>query len=203
MSIVAQRSSSFSTSSAAGEIDNMPRGRPRKNLDLNLASIREMRTREEKLRAIFTDELKPIPEEKRRLQIALRGEVVDDLMMIRYLSEVDTWKYVPEEVAELLFERIVKTTQFTDDGGQSVETLSDSAIVHMAVRLLRLYLQGSNPWNRKLIPKILQVDRDVASRTVFMKRTKHGADMEAIRRMVNDVETADDILYDEVDWDSL
>jgi len=181
----------------------MPRGRPRKNLDLNLASIREMRTREEKLRAIFTDELKPIPEEKRRLQIALRGEVVDDLMMIRYLSEVDTWKYVPEEVAELLFERIVKTTQFRDDGGQSVETLSDSAIVHMAVRLLRLYLQGSNPWNRKLIPKILQVDRDVASRTVFMKRTKHGADMEAIRRMVNDVETADDILYDEVDWDSL
>ena len=44
-------------------MNNMPRGRPRKNLDLNLASIREMRTREEKLRAIFTDELKPIPEE--------------------------------------------------------------------------------------------------------------------------------------------
>ena len=92
-----------------------------------------MRTREEKLRAIFTDELKPIPEEKRRLQIALRGEVVDDLMMIRYLSEADTWKFVPEEVAELLFERIVKTTQFRDDDGKKVETLSDSAIVHMAV----------------------------------------------------------------------
>ena len=181
----------------------MPRGRPRKNLDLNLASIREMRTREEKLRAIFTDELKQILEEKRRLQIALRGEVVVDLMMIRYLSEVDTWKSVPEEVAELLFERIVKTTQFRDDDGKKVETLSDSAIVHMAVRLLRLYLQGANPWNRKLIPKILQVDRDVVSRTVFMKRVKHGADMEAIRRMVNDVESSDDILYDDVDWDSL
>jgi hypothetical protein len=182
---------------------HMPRGRPRKNLDLNLASIREMRTREEKLRAIFTDELKPIPEEKRRLQIALRGEVVDDLMMIRYLSEADTWKFVPEEVAELLFERIVKTTQFRDDDGKKVETLSDSAIVHMAVRLLRLYLQGANPWNRKLIPKILQVDRDVVSRTVFMKRAKHGADMDAIRRMVNGVDSSDDILYDDVDWDSL
>ena len=181
----------------------MPRGRPRKNLDLNLASIREMRTREEKLRAIFTDELKQIPEEKRRLQIALRGEVVDDLMMIRYLSEADTWKFIPEEVAELIFERIVKTTQFRDDDGKKVETLSDSAIVHMAVRLLRLYLQGANPWNRKLIPKIMQVDRDVVSRTVFMKRPKHGADMEAIRRMINGVESADDILYDDVDWDSL
>ena len=90
-----------------------------------------------------------------------------------------------------------------DDDGKKVETLSDSAIVHMAVRLLRLYLQGANPWNRKLIPKILQVDRDVVSRTVFMKRAKHGADMEAIRRMVNDVESSDDILYDDVDWDSL
>ena len=53
-----------------------------------------MRTREDKLRAIFTGQIKPIPKDSRRLGVSLRGEVIDDLAQIRYLSELDTWKYV-------------------------------------------------------------------------------------------------------------
>jgi len=184
----------------------MPRGRPRKNLDLNLKSIREMRTREDKLRAIFTGELKPIQRDSRRLGVSLRGEVNDDLAQIRYLSELDTWKYIPDEVAHILFERIVSTSQYHEDDKKSVDTTSDSAIIHMAVRLLRLYLQGANPWNRKLIPKVMQVDREVASRSVFMKRFKHGAEMDAVRKLVDDIEIIDeDMLYDleDVSWDNL
>ena len=183
--------------------NDMPkRGRPKKNLDLNLRSIREMRMREEKLRAIFTDDLEPVPVDKTNLKITLRGEVLNDLTQIRYLSEVETWKYIPEEVAQLLFERIVSTSQYHDDEGKLVETLSDSALVHMAVRLLRLYLQGANPWNRRLIPKVTQVDRGEATRTVFMKRFKHGADMEAVRRIIENSDS-DKEHYEDVDWDSL
>ena len=119
------------------------------------------------------------------------------------MSEVDTWKYIPEEVAELVFERIVSTRQYTDDNDVAVEELSDSAIVHMAVRLLRLYLQGANPWNRKLIPKVLQVDRDEVTRTQFMKKFKHGADLEPM--FADDTEDDDDEFYSGhvPDWDSL
>ena len=99
-----------------------------------------------------------------------------------------------------------ETTQHYEDDGKQVEHLSDSAITHMALRLFRLYLTGANPWNRRLLPKVLQVDREEASRTVFMKRPQHGAEMEAIRRMVNDIEIdATDLLYsvEDVSWDDL
>ena len=184
----------------------MPRGRPRKNNDLDARAIREMRTREDKLRAIFTADWKPIPKDDRKLQVALRGPALDEIAQIRLLAEVETWRNIPEEVAQLLFERIVETTQHYEDDGKKVEDLSDSAITHMALRLFRLYLMGANDWNRRLLPKVLQVDRDVATRTVFMKRFKHGAEMEAIRRMVNDIEYEDtDLLYgvEDVSWDDL
>ena len=183
------------------------RGRPRKQLQLNMQAIREMRKREEKLRAIFGTEINPIPWDGRRLAISLHGAVHDDIAQIRYLSEVDTWKHIPDEVASLVFERIVSTKQFTDDDGIKVEELSDSAIVHMGVRLLRLYLQGANPWNRKLIPKVMQVDREMISRTFFMKKFKHGAEMESIREMIDDSERddVDEVFYsgEAPDWDSL
>ena len=180
------------------------RGRPRKEVQLNMQAIREMRKREEKLRAIFGTEMRPLPWDKRRLVVSLHGSVLEDIAQIRYLSEVDTWKHIPEEVAQLVFERIVATKQYGDDDEVVVEELSDSAIVHMAVRLLRLYLQGANPWNRKLIPKVLQVDRDEVSRTSFMKKFKHGADMEAIRTMVDAIENDEEFYSEDVpDWDSL
>jgi len=183
------------------------RGRPRKELQLNMQAIREMRKREEKLRAIFGTEIKPLPWDSRRLAISLHGAVLEDIAQIRYLSEVDTWKYIPDEVANLVFERIVSTKQYVDDEGIKVEELSDSAIVHMGVRLLRMYLQGANPWNRKLVPKVLQVDREEVSRTMFMKKFKHGADMENIRKMIDDIENDDseEPFYSEEvpDWDSL
>ena len=71
---------------------------------------------EEKLRAIFTDDLEPVPVDKTNLKITLR-KVLNDLTQIRYLSEVETWKYIPE-VAQLLFERIVSTSQYHDDEGK-------------------------------------------------------------------------------------
>lgn len=184
----------------------MARGRPRKNFDLDARAIREMRTREEKLRAIFTADWKPIPKDDRKLQVALRGPALDEIAQIRLLAEVETWRNIPEEVAQLLFERIVETTQHHEDDGKKVEHLSDSAITHMALRLFRIYLMGSNDWNRRLLPKVLQVDREEATRTVFMKRFKHGAEMEAIRRMVDDIQTNDgELLYDldDVSWDDL
>ena len=140
------------------------------------------------------------------MQVVLRGPALDEIQQIRFLSEVETWKHIPEEVAQLLFERIVETTQHYEDDSKRVEHLSDSAITHMALRLFRLYLTGANPWNRRLLPKVLQVDREEASRTVFMKRPQHGAEMEAIRRMVNDIEIDEtDLLYDveDVSWDDL
>ena len=187
----------------AGETGMSKRGRPRKELELNMQAIREMRKREDKLRAIFGAEKKPISWDKRRLMVSLHGSVLDDIAQIRYLSEVDTWKYIPEEVAELVFERIVSTRQYIDDDDVAVEELSDSAIVHMAVRLLRLYLQGANPWNRKLIPKVLQVNRDDVTRTQFMKKFKHGADLEPM--FADDTESEGDGFYtdDVPDWDSL
>ena len=51
---------------------------------------------------------------------------------------------------------------------------------------------------------MLQVDREEASRSVFMKRFKHGAEMEAVRKLIDDIEIIDeDLLYDleDVSWD--
>lgn len=178
--------------------------RKKENVELTLRAIREMRTREEKLRKIFGVRPEPLPKIKSRV-LRVREDVFDDVDYIRLLSEADTWKYVPEEVAEHLFNYVVLNKQYHEDDDFKVEDVPDAIIVAMGVRLLRLYLTGANKWNRKLIPTVMNVSREDMTREVFMTSFKKGAEIE---RMLNSIdgekeEDEGDYYSSIPDWDDI
>jgi hypothetical protein len=163
-------------------------------------TVRMMRKREEKLRAIFLDspEIPDRGEEWKNLSV--RGEIIDDIEMIRILGEVDTWQYLPEDVADILF----KDMRGNKVRPQDFDDVSTATIVGMAVTLMRLYLMGANSWTRRLMPKVLQVNREKVTRRMFMEKVKHGVDIDVMleeKREKSDYESDDNFDFDSVDFD--
>ena len=184
--------------------------RPRRTWDLTTQTIREMRTREEKLRAVFGAQRKPpaLNEDKENQKtFRVREGIVRDLEHIRLLAELDTWKYIPEEVAAVVFEHFITLQQHYEDGDVEVEHIPDTVIVEMAIRTFRLYLQGCHPWNRKLIPKVMGVDRNEITIRKLRQSVVHGAIIDNIvdaTYEVDDLPDDDTFDFDDIpEWDEL
>ncbi len=178
--------------------------RPRRTWDLTTQTIREMRTREEKLRAVFGAQQKPpaYNEDKAgHKTFRVREGIVRDLEHIRLLAELDTWKYIPEEVAAVVFEHFITLQQHYEDGDVEVGHIPDTVIVEMAIRTFRLYLQGCHPWNRKLIPKVMGVNRDEISIRKLRQSVVHGAIIDNIVDATDDMDDLPD--EDAFDFDNI
>jgi hypothetical protein len=166
------------------------------------ATLRSMRNREEKLRAIFLDSPELPDRSQKWVAVNVREEIMNDVEFIRILGEINTWKYLPEEVADVLFKdmrgNMVRPQDFDD--------VSANTIIGMSLRLLRIYLTGANQMTRKLMPKVMQVDRVSIGRQMFMSRVAHGVEMEAVVAKVKeneDYESDDNFDFDAVDFDEL
>ena len=177
----------------------MTKGREHESWGEARSSIRAMEKREERLRSIFLQNSKIPDKTPEWVTLKVQDVTMNDIEFIRILGEIDTWQYLPEDVADILFKNMkgdpVRPQDFSD--------VSNSTIIGMSLRLMRLYLMGANKWNRKLIPKVMQVNRRKITRRKFMERVPHGIEMDNIIEKANDkgdYESDDNFDFDSVDF---
>jgi hypothetical protein len=135
-------------------------------------SARVKAKRESKIRDIFYAEKKEI-EKGKRLHIALPESSQKVIQDIRELHAVDSWKYVPDIVVDALFSEQMQLND--DDPIDPTNVLKDREVVRIALDVLRLYLLGSDSYNRRLMRKIMTMDGKELLPTQIAANVESGA----------------------------
>ena len=114
------------------------------------------RRREILLDKLFQPHSAPESDKKKVKHVYLDERAMENVAFIKELHYAETWRFLPEEVVEIMFRSKSPYKEFVKS--EKVEDIPANVVVSMALELLSMYLWGANPYNREQMRRWFSID---------------------------------------------